>query len=554
MRPLVPHALALALCVAAFANVEPFTRGLDWPAMDDSYRELAGAQTMLDEGFGGDFAYRGEQIWYNPLTPSLVALEQRALGVPLPILVARMGPYVNLVTPIAFYVAITCLVDAWTALAALAAFLFITPNVFRPWEAAGYSAWLLPTNLGQGFLYAAWPLVLRAHTAARPFLWPALAGAALGLVFLTHTAPALILGAAVVMLALLRGARTGEWRRAATGLAVTLGVALLVSAPLVLSIVGHYGLRTRNLFPAVSVDELLDLSNRKALLRKLILATPFVPAALALAHHLRRARTTPQGEVLLAWTAAILLFLGLSDLRLLAERAGLTIPTVVPSFHFFLHFMALVSVGFGLALRYVARWPESRSASAPGRKAVWSIPAPLAMCVLAATAVVWSLPAYFRRADVSLLSAWGAGYAASIPRGAYTWIRRETRPGDVFLTTDDLAIYLVGPAGRKVVATNKYYSHPYVDWERRDTDRDRLFELVRRADASGFDTLAAAYGVTYVLVALRNEPWLERMGGLRVGESLVVREAELAGHPSLTPAYRDPQVTIYRVLPRPHPP
>jgi hypothetical protein len=547
MRRFVPHAIALLLCGAAFADAHRFTRALDWPAMDDSYREMAGAQTFLDEGFGSDFAYRGEHIWYNPLTPLVAALGQRALGIPLPVLVARMGPYVNLIGPVAFYVAIVCLVDSWTALASLAALLFITANAFRPWEAAGYSAWLLPTNLGQGFLYATWPLVLRAHTAARPLLWPAAAGAALGLVFLTHTAPALIVGVAVVTLAVLRGVRTGDWRLAGTGLAVTLAVALLVSAPLVISIVGHYGLRTRNPFPAVSVDELLDLSNRKALLRKLLLATPFVPAALALAYHLRRARGTPQGEVLFAWTFALLFLLGISDVRLLAERVGVAIPAVVPSFHFFLHFMALVSVGFGLAVRYAARWLESVSMRARWRTVRLRVPAPVAVCAIVAAAILWSLPSYFRRADVSLLSAWGARYATSIPRGAYAWIRQQTRPGDVFLTTDDLAIYLVGPAGRKVVATNRYYSHPYVDWQRRDADRLRLFDLIRRADVAGFDQLAASYGVTHVLVAHRSDPWLERMGGLRVGESLVVREEELAMHPSLTPVYRDAQVTIYRL-------
>jgi hypothetical protein len=548
----LPHVLAFLLCAAAFAGTQAYTRGLEWPAMDDSYREMAGAQSLLDEGFGHDFAYRGERIWYNPLTPSVAALAQHALGVPLPLLIARAGPYVNLVAPVAFYVAVVCLVDGWVALAALAAFLFITANEFLPWHAASYSAWLLPTNLGQGVLYAAWPLVLRSHTTTRPYFWSAAVGAALGVTFLTHTTPALILGVAVVTLAVCRAARSGQRRRAVLGLAVTLAVALLTSAPLVMSILGHYGLQTRNPFPAESPDALLELYNRKALLRKLVLATPFVPAMVALAHHLWRERTPPR-DVLLAWTIAVVFFLAVSDLRLLAARAGVTLPSIVPSFHYFLHFTALVSIGFGLAVRYAARWIESASAQARRHAAASRIPVPVGVLTLVAAALLWSLPSYFRRADVSLLSAWGAQYAVSVPRDAYAWLRQHATPADVFLTTDDLALYLVGPAGRKVVAVNRYYSHPYVDWERRDADRHRLFGLLRGPDVAGFDQLAAAYGVTHVLVAHRNAPWLERMAGLRVGESLVVPEAELARHPSLTLAYRDAQVAVYRRAGGEHP-
>ena len=51
----VPHLLSLLLCAVAFLGTQPYTHGLEWPAMDDSYREMAGAQTLLDEGFGGDF-------------------------------------------------------------------------------------------------------------------------------------------------------------------------------------------------------------------------------------------------------------------------------------------------------------------------------------------------------------------------------------------------------------------------------------------------------------------------------------------------------------------
>ena len=46
----------------AFARNRALTSDLDWPAFETQSREVAFAQTLLDEGFGPDFSYQGEYL------------------------------------------------------------------------------------------------------------------------------------------------------------------------------------------------------------------------------------------------------------------------------------------------------------------------------------------------------------------------------------------------------------------------------------------------------------------------------------------------------------
>ena len=89
----------------------------------------------------------------NPFVPSLVAGVATATGRPIPLIYARLGAYLNLAAPLAFF----ALVAAWwgrlVGLAAVLAFLFFIPGRDPGWLAATYSPWLLPMHVGQGFAY-----------------------------------------------------------------------------------------------------------------------------------------------------------------------------------------------------------------------------------------------------------------------------------------------------------------------------------------------------------------------------------------------------------------
>jgi hypothetical protein len=544
-RAVLPELLLAGLLALAWSQARAVTADLAWPASSIQYREMAMAQTMIDQGFGPDPAYRGEAFWYNPLSGWLVAAAEGVTGRSLPEVVTRSGPFVNILAPLAFYLLVATLAGRWTALAATAGFLFVTANAFPFWEAASYSPWLTPENYGQGLLYAALFLLVLAERHSRSWVLGAAVGVALGLTFLAHTAPALILGAVLVLLAARRAAVEKSLRGPAMRLVWMLGLALLTSLPLVASVVGRYRLAIVNHYPSQAPSTLLDLSDRPALLLKLSLQSPFLPAIAALTAHFRHRRDSPEGSVLLAWAAAVVAFLVYGDARAVAHHFGVELPMPVPTFHFFFHFMSLVSVGFGVALVGVVRAVVGRlAARTPDARRGPLAELAIALSIVACVGAAW--PAHAARFDATELRQEALGFAATIPKDALAWIRARTDSDDVFLSTDEMSLYVVSPAGRKVVCTNRYFSNPYVDWAGRESDRARMFDRLRAGDVHGFDQLAARYGVTYVMASDGVTAFLRHQAGMSPGAAPPLTREEMAGRDGFETVFLGEGVGIYR--------
>src|SRR5207237_3786196 len=109
-----------------------------------------------------------------------------------PLVVTQAGAYLNLLAPLAFYILVTYFFDRSIALAAATAFLFVPIGDAPSWAAATYSPWIFSQNLAQGFFY----LALVTHGKAidsKQCRWHVIVGVLLGITFLGHTAPAVIL-------------------------------------------------------------------------------------------------------------------------------------------------------------------------------------------------------------------------------------------------------------------------------------------------------------------------------------------------------------------------
>ncbi len=72
----------------------------------------------------------------------------------------------------------------------------------------------------------------------------------------------------------------------------------------------------------------------------------------------------------------------------------------------------------------------------------------------------------------------------------------------------------VEKAGGKVVAAFNPFSNPYVDWDARAQDRNRLFAALDAAEDAEFATLADRYGVRFVVARdKRAAAYAARSGG-----------------------------------------
>jgi hypothetical protein len=536
----LPHAVAAALAIVAFLHARSLTRDLVRPAFDVQFRELAAAQTVLDGNPSADPAYRGESRWYNPMSGWILAASARITGQPLPVLTVRIGPFVNLLAPLAFYLLAVAWLPPWAAVASLAAFLFLSALGMPFTDAATYSPWFAPENYGQGLFYLA---VLTAHRHSGPRPTPGgalLEGVLLGLIFLVHTAPALLFGLVLTALVGLEIRHTRRPGPALSRFATILGIALVVAAPVAVIVLGRYHARVVNPFPAISPNPIFGSFRELAM--KLAVSTPSLVALGAVSVRLARGRFG-WPRVAIAWiiaTAGSLVWMGF-ELRAVRTGHAILPRLPIPGFHLVCYALALASLGFGMAVGDLAAWGARRFGAFGLEVREGTIAIVLLGVVLGVAA-----PRYVRRPDATAQLDEARSLQSAFPEGLYAWVRTATEPDDVFLCTDAESLYVVSPAGRKVVATNRYFSNPFVDWTQRDADRNAMFEALGRSDAASFDRLAARRGVRWIVVPNGLNDELRRLSGMSRAAVPTLTADAVAGVRNATRSWSDDRYTVFR--------
>ncbi len=502
----LPELLLAALCLWVFALGVHTTGNLYWPADSDLARDSSQAMTIYDGDLVGDPQYRGETLWYNPLTPSLIALIARLTGQPLPLIYTRAGAYLNLLVPILFFALVAVLLDRWTALAATLAFLFVqiappTTSVLY----ATYSAWLYAANLAQAWMYGTLIVfVIAVRTQRRR--WYVLTGMLLGLTFLAHTAPAVMLGTIIALQTLIGLARDrGRRRTTLVNFGLIMILALLSSAPLTYSLVVHYRLHVLNLTPGDSIHPPVALDNFVTYWRASTIEQPlFLVVVVGLIAILMRARRPFSRRLIALWLGGTLGLLAYSYARQYLKRQGIEIPGFVPAHHFLFYLRAAESILFGAGamalsgfiVAVIVRLIRHRSSWPPSVRTFVERGVLIAMLALL---MVWAYPLYLEREDFNGLPQESMAFGQNADLvGGYHWLRANTQPADVLLTSDRLATYVAGPAGRKIVAGDSFFANPYVDWKSRATDRDAMFGQLMAGQCDEFQSLAEKYHATLI--------------------------------------------------------
>jgi hypothetical protein len=470
----------ILLCAFTLFKGIQTTGDLHWPYDVDQLRELGMAQSVLDHRYGTDHLYAGETIWYNPLSSTLAATVSHVAGVPPHLVVTRAGPYLNLLAPIAFYILLLSLFDHWVALAATAAFLFAPIGDAPSWAAASYSPWIFSQNLAQGFFYLAVASYAKA-LRSRSWRWHVITGILLGITFLGHTAPAVILGIIMLVAALANGiAHCGRSlvsllnAKELRGLLIAFCVAFIVSLPFTFSILFHYHLRVVNPVPSNWVYPPLASNKLGRFLRSglswfvLVATVGFVNTTVA-----RSLR--PRKILLLTWVGVCYLELALNEVQqLISPNLHLMF---VPAHHFLFYLQAVGDIFFGAGLVFTSRFLADllpkffvKIAARPEQE----YPIPRSKRIVLSLGVVCfvalAFPSYVKRFDFTTARDQAIGFQERKAYiDAYYWILSHTNPGDVFLSlTGDLDLSIVGPADRKVVVTcQPEFSNPYVAWKPR---------------------------------------------------------------------------------------
>lgn len=464
--------LAIAACIVALTIALQQVRGLDWPYDGDHYRDVAQAQTARDGHPLADPHYRGEWIWYNPLTPWIVAAGSAIAKVSISRFHVQAGPWLNLIAPLGFYFAGVVLVGRRAAFAALVVFLFFNGRTEPALTTPTYSPWLFVATFAQGFFYIAIAVLVwaaRTQTVMRGIVLGVLAG----LTFLTHTAPAIVLGGCAACLLSPR-------------VLVAAGIAaLIVASPFLYAIGWHYHFHVVNDTPMAWQWLPITIHGMPGTLR--------ADAVLLLAGVAGLAIVQPRALIVWLSAATVLLLLAL------ARDLWPALPALVPAFHFWRYVLAAIILLAGVTVSWLCERVAGRYGGA-------------LLAAIAIFAVIVALPQYRTRFDMVY------GRSIALDRDPNhdrltAFLHKSTRSESVILGNRGASLQIIGPAGRKVVAVNGNWSNPYVDNRTRIRDRDAMLDALRDNATDRFASLADTYGVSYIVGINGDEcSWMTRAG------------------------------------------
>jgi hypothetical protein len=83
----------------------------------------------------------------------------------------------------------------------------------------------------------------------------------------------------------------------------------------------------------------------------------------------------------------------------------------------------------------------------------------------------------------------------------YEYILHQLSPDKVVLCEKNSSLFPVMPTGRKMVSNAYTFSNPYVDFEKREADRETMLTCIRTGQRQPLENLLEAYSVDYILLS-----------------------------------------------------
>lgn len=460
-----------------------------YTAILDTYRDAGFVQGLLDGNFTGDPSIDGALRYYPPMMHVLAAaVAWTTHAQPLQLLV-RAAPWVNLLIPATFFLMVRRLIDAPAAAIATVVFVCFNGMLLPPWMTASYSPWHCVPALTQAlFFCGVWLISARASYGR--FIDAVGVGSFIGIVFLAHTVPALILAAIAAAAALsVQGARL----RTAGWVATAAFTAALWAAPFLIPLISSYHLKILNAAGAYT-DPLFDPTR---LPKRVILASlPGLGALGLLGWNLRGSRRQlglPGSSIAIlgTWTGLPLLFMARHFGCGGGGTSAVCAAFPVPVHHWMMYLQSALACVFGFAVASVViRRDDQRAPLAPG--AGPAAPgehtgAPIAANPLTWGAILLACALLFMQPTDGPMRQRAMEMRDRIDLRLYQWLLSNTRPGALFVTdvstnaVHDSAAMAVLAAGRKSVALPFTYSNPYVDWREREERGESYLAASRSA-------------------------------------------------------------------------
>ncbi|HTQ27537.1 MAG TPA: hypothetical protein VMI35_05385 [Puia sp.] len=517
--------VCLIMLIMAFVRCYLTTYDLFWASESDFDRDISFVQTILDGHYGQDPNMLGAYNWYNPLLFFIEALIVKISGLPIHVVLVRAGAFLNIFGPLCFVAMMRRFFDEKVAAAGLLSFLFLASgNVLA---GATYSAWLFPIFFGQCFFYLGLIFCYQAFSTQKinAFL---LLGIVAGLNFLTQTAPALLL---ILILVVIQGGNVWKAIRSRNyalvktyllqGL-VTFLPFVIVSSPFLYYVYGKYHFHFVNRQVSEYVDWWMVPGNLPKLLKEAV-NVQFLIAVVGFIWFYRNFKEQLVRKIILSWLFLALFLYGYTTMLPWFEKRNILLPVTVPSFHYFFYLKALQSVFFGLGFVYlvglVFNWLKnrigslSRRSESPGFRERFVIGAVLLYSVV-------YFPVYWNRMEFVVLRKMSIKKAADLDKTeVYDYIVRNIPANKVIVCDMETSFFPAMPTARKLVSIYATFSNPYVDYNQREADRQKILRCLQSGRPQEARDLLRQYQVEFYLARnadLGDSSALPALGGKRV--------------------------------------
>jgi hypothetical protein len=524
LRGLFCLVVALLLSFSLVRAVDATSQCL-WPSEWDLLRDIGMAQTILDGRYPEDPILSGETLWYNPFTGAILALSHQISGISLPRLGILLGPYLNLITPLGFVFLLACLFGRAAALAGLCMVLYGKDPANPFFVQVCYAPWLMAPLYASGLMFFTLAVYYRASKQGSLGYY-IFAGCLLGITFMAHTAPAIIVGGTIslhVLAELLRSFYLSKAERKATTKKNTdvkintlslltqffalLLTAFVISLPFTWNIIWHYGFHVRNVQPALFSVDFVLLENLPERLRETInWRNGF--ALVGMIELLRRRDRA--SRLVLCWLLTSCLMLSqhyVWQAILLYHKVELV--GFAPGHHWTIHLSAVraalfavgVTVTGAFMLNIIGMFEKCVVGRLSGDTSLLLQNIGKAVGACLAGVMLYADHPLLTRTDfqVPQRKAYHEYHERHIP--VYEWILANTPPDAVILCfEDEIAMTVVMPAARKLLFPLRIYSNLYVDPGPLSYDRRRLVDAVNEADWPDFCAECSIYPSVYMLL------------------------------------------------------
>lgn len=496
------------MLVLAFVQCYRTVHDLHWAYEPDFDRDIGYIRNILDGHFGQDPNLAGQYLWYNPLMYMTETGIVKLTGLPINIVVARAGMFLNLLSPIAFFIMLVKLFDYRIALAGLLSFIFLANGNLPGWGGATYSPWLLADCFVQFIFYVNIYLCYKAYKEQQ-LIWFAILGAVIGIGFLGHAAPTIIM---ILILILLQGQKMidsvkhKDYKALRTFFiqgVVTLIPFLIFSFPFLYYIVGKYQMHFINRIILECAPGIFARKDTLELI-KVNLSIPLLISIIGFVWFYKNYQEKLIRKIILNWLYITLILYAYSSIVPTADKIlHINLPDTIPAVHYFFYLKGVQSLFFSFGFIYLLKLVFKILAKRKTESNFFKFSNNWVIAIILLYALAY-YPIYSHRQDFTEPRQQALDKEKrKDDLDIYDYISQKLPLDKVILCQYGQSLFPVMATGMKMVSIEVYFSNPYVSFDAREKDRETMLDYLTGSSnesATAAEKLFKDYKVSYILL------------------------------------------------------